>query len=190
MARRPAGRRTPPARLTGRTARERAHYSPRRAGPATRAGLATIAADHDALLVNPLLDDGFLAALTAMAGRRRRATRIELLGEIAGTALPAEVVAPRPKARFLEVFLRDPTRQFVRSWDGGGVDEDLVDAAALRRLWARWPIPAGTATLVQDLWLRADSPPEGNGAGAEQGPPPRTGNGPGTSFPVETAGRH
>jgi asparagine synthase (glutamine-hydrolysing) len=126
----------------------------------TCSSLARIAADHDVALVNPLLDGGFLAALTVQAGGRRRRTRTELLAEIAAGSLPDVVTAPRPKARFLEVFLRAPTRHFVRTWDGSGADEDLVDVAALRDLWSRWPIPGGTAGLVQSLWLKTNPVPE------------------------------
>jgi len=39
-----------------------------------------------------------------------------------------------------------------------------VDVAALRSLWARWPIPGGTAGLVQHLWLAA------NPAGSSRSP--------------------
>lgn len=126
----------------------------------TCSSLARIAADHDVALVNPLLDGGFLAALTHRADRRRGRTRAELLADIADGSLPDVVTAPRPKARFLEVFLRAPTRHFVRTWDGAGADEDLVDVAALRDLWSRWPIPGGTAGLVQSLWLKAHPVPE------------------------------
>ncbi|MEH1101632.1 asparagine synthase-related protein [Micromonospora sp. CPCC 205561] len=125
----------------------------------TCSALRAVAADHRVALTQPLLDEGFLAALSGLAGGRRRPTRDELLAEIVGGSLPVEVTAPRRKARFLEVFLRATTREFVRSWDGDGVDPRLVDAAALRSLWSRWPIPGGTAGLVQQLWLAANPTP-------------------------------
>jgi hypothetical protein len=124
----------------------------------TCSSLTGLAAEHDVTLVNPLLDDGFLASLTRLAGRRRCPSRIGLLAEIAAGSLPDVVTAPRPKARFLEVFLRAPTREFVSAWDGTGADEELVDPAALRALWSRWPIPGGTAALVQHLWLTTNRP--------------------------------
>jgi asparagine synthase (glutamine-hydrolysing) len=143
-----AERRREPRRLGHRIAW---HIS-RRDLVTTRASLALIAADHDVTMVNPFLDNRFLAALTARAGRRLCPTRNELLSEIVGGCAPAVVTAPRPKARFLEVFLRSPTMRFVHGWNGGGVDQDLVDCTALRDLWSRWPIPPGTAPLVQYLW--------------------------------------
>jgi asparagine synthase (glutamine-hydrolysing) len=117
----------------------------------TCSSLAAVAADHDVRLVNPLLDADVLLALTAPG--LEGLSRAELLSAVAPADLPAAVVAPRPKAYFREVFLRDPTRRFVGSWDGRGVDEDLVDVDALARAWSVWPIPPGTAGLVQQAWL-------------------------------------
>ena len=123
----------------------------------TCSGLASIAAGHAVKLVNPLLDAGFLAALIAHAGQRPGLRRDELLAEITRGELAAVITAPRAKARFLEVFHRSPTQQFTSGWDGTGADETLVDVAALRNLWSAWPIPPGTSTLVQHLWLAADA---------------------------------
>ncbi len=117
------------------------------------ASLNTIAVASDTRVVNPLLDAGFLAALSGVGPVRAGSTRADLLRMIAGGALPAAATDLRPKASFLEVFLRNPTREFVQSWDGLGADETVVDAPTLRAIWARWPIPADTAALVQQLWL-------------------------------------
>lgn len=122
----------------------------------TCSSLDAVARDEDVRLVSPLVDPDFLAALaTEMRGTRGR-TRTELLRAVSDGAVPDVVTAPRPKAHFLEVFLRGPTRRFVQAWDGSGVDRALVDTAALRELWSRWPIPGGTAGLGQQLWLAAD----------------------------------
>ncbi len=118
-----------------------------------RASLDTIAAPSDVRVINPLLDPGFLAALANVAVRHQGASRARLLHLIAGEAFPSAATEQRPKAHFLEVFLRTPTREFVQSWDGRGADESIVDAATLRRLWSQWPIPSATAGLVQQLWL-------------------------------------
>jgi len=132
------------------------------------ASMAAVAADVGAEALHPLLDPGFLAALSARAGRQRGAVRSRLLALIADGELPAVVTARRGKARFLEVFLRAPTHEFVSSWDGAGTDPALVDAAALRQAWSQWPIPGTSASLVQHLWLasRSTAPP------AHQHPPP------------------
>ncbi len=122
----------------------------------TRSSLALVAADHGATVVHPLLDEPFLTTLISADGRRPGIRRTELLARIAQGDLPAVITAPRPKARFLEVFLRSPTRRFTSTWDGAGADESLIDVVALRRLWSTWPIPPGTSALVQHLWLAAD----------------------------------
>lgn len=156
----------------------------------TRSSLDALAVDNDVRLVNPLLEPAFLSILAVRArdewargdlargawagGRWARGqpargrwvrgqpvpTRSDLLVAIAGSELPTVATAARPKARFLEVFLRTPTRDFVQSWDGTGVDPDLVDADALAELWSQWPIPGGTAGLVQKLWLSRRTRPD------------------------------
>lgn len=123
----------------------------------TVASLNAIAAPSDVRVMNPLLDAGFLAALANVAVRHQGASRAELLHLIAGEAFPDAATELRPKAHFLEVFLRTPTREFVQSWDGRGADESVVDVAALRRLWSQWPIPGATAGLVQQLWLASNT---------------------------------
>lgn len=130
----------------------------------TCASLTTIAGDHDVHVVNPLVDPRFLSALSVTAGSSTALNREELLRTIADGKLPPEAIALRPKARFLEVFLRDQTREFVRSWDGTGVDSEFVDPEALREVWSRWPIPGRTAGIVQQLWLASNHA----GAGAQR----------------------
>ncbi len=118
-------------------------------------GLAEVAADQDVQLIHPLLDRGFVASLASEFADRPTLSRSEILTGISGGVFPDSATAVRPKAHFLEVFLREPTREFTRTWDGQGADPALVDRDALRRLWAQWPIPPGTYGLVQQLWLRS-----------------------------------
>ncbi len=123
------------------------------------ASLDAIASDHDVLLTNPLLDPSFLRALGRDFASARGLTRADLLQAITADQLPEVAIAPRPKAHFLEVFLRSPTRDFVRDWDGSGVDETLVNPNVLREMWSKWPIDPGTVGLVQQLWLSATTRP-------------------------------
>lgn len=118
----------------------------------TCAGLDLIAADSDVLVVNPLVDPGFVTALAQRYGPHSLTDRAALLAEAGAGALPAAVSARRPKAHFLEVFLRTPTRALVSQWDGHGLDLSLVDGPALRQAWSQWPVPGGTAVLVQQVW--------------------------------------
>ncbi|PZW02358.1 asparagine synthase (glutamine-hydrolysing) [Micromonospora phaseoli] len=148
-----AEQRAEPRRLAGRIP----WHLRRRDLTMSRASLAMLATDNDVLAVTPLLDDGFAAALTAHHGGLRSPSRRELLAMVADAALPSLIVAPRRKATFNEVFFRAATREVVRAWDGGGIDDSLVDVAALRREWSGWPVNPRTAALVQQVWL-ADRP--------------------------------
>ncbi|PZF87082.1 asparagine synthase-related protein [Micromonospora endophytica] len=125
----------------------------------SRDAFAAVAADHRVALTQPLLDAGFLQALTAHCGHRRNATRFDLLAEIARDALPTVVTAPRGKARFNEVFLREPTMRFIRQWPGTDVDPDIIDVPALRSLWSRGAVVPRQSLLIQQLWLAANPPP-------------------------------
>ena len=125
----------------------------------TCSSLTAVAADHDVTLVNPLVAPRFLAALREDVGSTTELSRADLLERLSDGRFPDVITALRPKARFLEVFLREPTRSFVRTWDGSGVDGRQVDIEALRDIWSRWPIPGGTAGLVQQAWLAGHSTP-------------------------------
>ena len=122
------------------------------------AGLELVAAPFDVLVVSPLVDPGFVTALARAGHRRTPPLRSDLLAELGSGALAPVITAPRPKAHFLEVFFRAPTRALVSTWDGYGVDPRLVDVAALRRVWSQWPVPGATAPLVQQVWLAAQRP--------------------------------
>ncbi|MGC4888204.1 asparagine synthase-related protein [Micromonospora sp. DT227] len=152
-----AERRAEPHRLAARIA----WHLRRRDLTMTRVGLAAIAADHDVLAVAPLLDERFAAALAARHGRLRSPSRQELLAAVADAALPPVIITPRRKATLDEVFLRAATRELVRAWDGSGVDDSLVDVAALRREWSRRRFDSRTAALVQQVWLAGLSATEG-----------------------------
>jgi asparagine synthase (glutamine-hydrolysing) len=115
--------------------------------------LALLAGRHDVQVVHPLLDRSFLAALAARGGRagfgdRRGATRL-LFGEL----LPAELLERRTKGEFGEALWGERARAFAASWNGDGVDRELVDADALRSVWRQRNPPLGAATLLQAAWL-------------------------------------
>ncbi|QTE29421.1 asparagine synthase-related protein [Pengzhenrongella sicca] len=143
-------RRVQPQRFDRRVA----WHAARRAMVMTLSSLDAIAADVDVELRHPILDPGFVQSLAHAFGATGP-RRPQLLEAIAASQIAPEVFAARPKARFNEVFFREPTRQFVQSGDFTGVDDRYVDVQALRRVWSSWPIPAVTALLAQQLWLTA-----------------------------------
>ncbi len=119
-------------------------------------GLDAIAADHGARCLHPLLEPSVLAAIARAGGRPGFASRRETLTACFAELLPAAVAGRRTKATFGEVFERAPTRQFVDGWDGTGVDDRLVNAAALRTVWSEG-VPMRSALLLQRLALGAPS---------------------------------
>ena len=122
-----------------------------------------LASDAGCATLAPLTDPGFCAALASRGGASGfgpsgLAGRPQLLSGVFGELHP-DVVAGRPKATFNQVFWRQPTLDFLRSWDGGGVDESLVSIPRLRAEWAR-PQPAFlTAKLAQQVWLAGQGLP-------------------------------
>ena len=122
--------------------------------------LATLASGTAAQLVSPLTDPGFIAALARSGGSSGFAPpglagRPALLAAVFPD-LPHEVIRARRKATLRQVFWRRPTFEFLRDWDGTGVDGRYVDIDALRRIW-REPDPSSlTALLAQQAWLHQD----------------------------------
>ena len=72
---------------------------------------------------------------------------------LAGDLLPDHVLARRDKARFNQVFFGARTRAFAERWSGGGVDPELVDSEALRRIWLGDDHDWRTALLMHAGWM-------------------------------------
>jgi asparagine synthase (glutamine-hydrolysing) len=125
----------------------------RRQVAAGRWALLRIAARAGAFGVVPLLEPRFVESL-ARAGRRWGwQDRTTLLTELFGDLLPRDVLAREDKGYYDRVYRGKRTFEFMRSWDGRGVDEELVDVGVLRSIW-RGDHPSGaTALLVQSAWL-------------------------------------
>jgi Asparagine synthase len=115
--------------------------------------MAVMASCFDVLNLHPMLDRGFVAAFAAVArllGPRDRTAAMHL---IFGDLLPDDLLGRRSKARFNRVHFGVHSRDFVESFTGEGVDEDLVDIDALLEVW-RTPAPhAMTSALLQASWL-------------------------------------
>jgi asparagine synthase (glutamine-hydrolysing) len=118
------------------------------------ASLATIAAGEGARIAHPFLDASFGAAIAALPRAQRFETRTQAMTHLFGDLLPAEVLERRTKASFDGAFWNEPSRAFVRAWDGSGIDEGVVDVAALRAEWSKESPDPRTYTLAQSVWLR------------------------------------
>lgn len=116
-----------------------------------------LASDTGTLVVSPLTDRRFADALARGVGDGEApppgvAGRPALLAAVFED-LPPAVTARRDKATFGEVFWRPSTLDLLGSWDGGGIDDAVVDPSGLRRVWSE-PLPSFlTALLAQHLWL-------------------------------------
>jgi asparagine synthase (glutamine-hydrolysing) len=129
----------------------------RRGLAVTRASFDALAADVGARAFSPLLDRAFASALARQGGRLGSGDRGAVLQRFAAQVLPAELLARRDKATFDAVFWSEPSRRFRAQWDGSVVDEQLVDAEALRRVWTADEPDARTALLLQAAWLAAQA---------------------------------
>jgi hypothetical protein len=121
---------------------------------AARSTQTLLAGDTDTLLLHPLVDPGFLAALARAGGRFGLGDRTAAMRAIFAEALPDALLARSTKARFDQAIWRGQSREFAQRWDGSGVDEQLVDHAALREEWSKSMPDARTAMLFQLAWLR------------------------------------
>ncbi len=120
----------------------------------TRLSLALLGRDTGTDVVHPLLDPEFLRAICgSRVSPESAGGRASLLGQVFGGCYPHEVLRPRPKARFTEVFWRRHTRALLAGWDGSGLDPSVVDRTRLRLEWDRPQPDLCTAMLVQQVWL-------------------------------------
>ena len=127
---------------------------------ATRRSFATIAHNHAAVAAeyyirasDPLLAPGFIAALARAGGAWGFSSRTSTMNALFGDVLPPAVIARRTKAWFNHAHTGEATREFARSWDGTGVDHDLVDADRLRAVWLSDEPTMATGMLLHSAWL-------------------------------------
>lgn len=115
---------------------------------------ALAAAEYGVRAGNPLLDRGFVAALAKFGGRWGFAGRTATMKALFSDVLPLAVLSRSGKARFNSAYSGEATREFAASWDGSGVDPELVDVETLRQTWLSSPT-ASTALLLHSAWLAA-----------------------------------
>jgi asparagine synthetase B (glutamine-hydrolysing) len=123
--------------------------------------LSLVIGDEGTRPVHPFLEPRFVRALAQHLRLRgpfadRSAAMLWLFGDL----LPRSLAVRRTKASFDDVFWNRHTHHFLRSFDGTGVDEELVDAAALRRCWLKPSNGRAREMLpLQAAWLAADRRP-------------------------------
>lgn len=115
--------------------------------------MTALTREADALLVQPLVEPGVLAALRATGRRRGIGDRTNLMRSLFEPLLPDVVLARPDKALFGPAFRGEPSQAFARDWQGGGVDARLVDREALKRQWQSVSMDFRSALLMQAAWL-------------------------------------
>lgn len=124
-----------------------------------------LASDHDVLAVHPFADSAFLATLARFGGWSGLGDRTAIMRLLFAEVLPDDVLRRGTKARLDVPFWNRHAREFLDTWNGGGVDVELVEPEQLLTEWSR-PVPhAYTSTLLQSAWLSREL---ANRTGAER----------------------
>ena len=117
--------------------------------------LERLAAPYDVTIMHPLADPVVLAAVAREGGRAGFPSRTAGMQHLVGDLLPAELPTRRTKALLTGAFWNRYSREFTATWDGTGVDTDIVDVEGLRRMWRAesGPPDARSSCLLQSAWL-------------------------------------
>ncbi|MBD8078933.1 asparagine synthase-related protein [Cellulosimicrobium arenosum] len=115
--------------------------------------LSVVAREHDVRYVHPLVDPRFVGALAVDGGAWGFAGRTDVMRRLAADLLPDAVLARTSKAWFNATRWGPEERAFARSWDGSGIDRDLVDHDVLRASWATTAPPAAAELLLHAAWI-------------------------------------
>ena len=123
-----------------------------------------LAADAGATVLHPLLDLGFVAAVSRLPPEVRWTTRTSGMRALFADLLPNDVLRRGAKASFTHIFAPEPRLELVRHWRGEGIDPSLVDPVELRRTWTAEQIDPGSIPLLQHvahvLERRGDGQPD------------------------------
>ncbi|WP_051143909.1 asparagine synthase-related protein [Modestobacter italicus] len=117
--------------------------------------LARVGADAGATVFSPFSDGRVVAEAAADRGRMPPRSRSRAMLLAFSDVLPREILRRGSKASFNGAFWGPHTREFVAGWTGQGVDQALVDADALHRVWRGADPDARSYTLLQTAWLAA-----------------------------------
>lgn len=114
---------------------------------------AAAAAEYGVRASDPLLDQRFVAALAGAGGRGGFLGRTATMHALFSDVLPPAVLGRTTKASFNHAHAGEASREFARTWDGSGVDEELVDPERLRSVWLSDEPTMATGVLLHSAWL-------------------------------------
>ncbi|GAB3254606.1 asparagine synthase-related protein [Nocardioides dilutus] len=114
---------------------------------------AAAAGEYGIRASDPLLDPRFVAALARAGGVTGFPGRTATMQDLFSDVLPQAVLCRTTKASFNSAHAGEATREFARTWDGQGVDEDMVDVERLRSVWLSDEPTMATGVLLHTAWL-------------------------------------
>ena len=125
----------------------------RRSFATIRHNHAEAAREFGLVASDPLLDPRFVAAIAQWAGRWGFDGRTAAMHALFSDILPEPVLTRSTKAAFNHAHAGDETRRFASTWDGSGVDTELVDPERLRQVWLSAEPTMAAGLLLQSAWL-------------------------------------
>ena len=125
----------------------------RRSFATIRHNHAEAAREFGLVASDPLLDPRFVAAIAQWAGRWGFDGRTAAMHALFSDILPEPVLTRSTKAAFNHAHAGDETRRFASTWDGSGVDTDLVDPERLRQVWLSAEPTMAAGLLLQSARL-------------------------------------
>lgn len=114
---------------------------------------------YDVSFHTPFLDAAFVGSFAASGGRRGFISRTAMMRMLFSEVLPDSVLSRQTKGRFGHVAVGQSSRDFVRSWDGSGLETvlghlyDSVDLDVFRRACLEEVPYFSTQLLLQSAWL-------------------------------------
>lgn len=118
-----------------------------------------VAAESEITLHHPLLDPRFLVALGRDGGRWGFRGRTDTMRFLFSDLLPDALLSRSTKAWFNGSRYGEEEREFARTWDGSGVDHELVDPEILREIWLSDEPSSASGPLMHQAWLAANGLP-------------------------------
>ncbi len=125
----------------------------------------TVAADARSGVLHPLVDPRFVAAVARLPFDEHWTTRTEGMRRLFADLLPDEVLKRAGKASFGHIFAPEPRLELLRRWRGEGIDPELVDPVALRRIWGADPVDPSSIPLLQHVAHVLEDDGPGSAAG-------------------------